>query len=89
MQYLDRLTVAELDEGSRMLKADLVSAITEKTEKRWAALGIAVYLVRRRDDRTLTLDKVRDLTPPALLAIVDEAEAGDDEADSPTEPVPA
>lgn len=49
---LDALTIAELDAGSRLLKASVVAAIAEKNEHYEKALAVVAYLHARRSDRT-------------------------------------
>lgn len=57
---LDALTIAELDAGSRLLKASVVAAVAEKSADYEKALAVVAYLHARRTDRTTP--------PPQLLA---------------------
>lgn len=56
---LERLTVAELDAGSRLLKTDLVTAIAEDRAEKWAGLAITAWLLARRDDPSALLSPYR------------------------------
>lgn len=45
---MDELTLAELDAGSRLLKASITRAITEQTVDHEKALAVVGYLVERK-----------------------------------------
>lgn len=64
---LDALTIAEIDAGSRLLRADLVGAVTQGTAQRWPALAVVAYLHARRGDPSAQLTQFRAMTPPELL----------------------
>ncbi len=55
LDLLDTLTVVELDLGSRLLKEDLVHAITAPTAGRWKGLAILAYLKAKHTDPTAKL----------------------------------
>lgn len=84
---LDQLLLAELDEGSRLLKTDMVSAISEGTVDRWQALAIAAWLLARRKDPKVKLNEFRQLRPTEVyerLDIGDDDQVDDEEAADPT-----
>lgn len=69
---LSVLTLAELDNGSRLLKADLINAITSRTEKRWEALALAAWLIERRQNPKAKLEACRQMTSAELNAFMEE-----------------
>lgn len=72
---LDRLTIAELDAGSRILKADMIVAITAKTMERAAALAILAWLLAKRVDPHAQLTTYRAMTINELVATLGITEA--------------
>ncbi len=90
---LDALTIAEIDAGSRLLRADLVGAITNGTALRWPALAVTAYLHARRTDPAAQLATYRAMTAAELTAELGMS-AGDDEdeteltGDGTGEPLP-
>lgn len=81
---LNRLTIGELDAGSRLLKTDLVTAISEHTMHKWAGLAIVAFLIDRRTDPSSQLATYRAMTPDELaetLGLVDEEEPDAEAAD--------
>lgn len=94
---LDALTVAEIDAGSRLLRADLVGAITQGTAQRWPALAIMAYLHARRTDHGAQLATYRAMTAAELSAELEglgggsageEVELEADNADGVVEAIP-
>lgn len=90
---LDQLLIAELDQGSRMLKADMVAAISRGTENRWQALAIACWLLERRKDEKAKLEPFRQLRPSELyerlgIDLDDDDQDDDEEAADPTDRTP-
>lgn len=95
---LDRLTIGELDAGSRLLKTDIVTAVAEHTMHKWAGLAIVAYLIDRRTDPTVQLATYRAMTPVELAGTLglndddpEEATADDEDpaaAPAPTTPAP-
>jgi hypothetical protein len=88
---LSVLTLAELDNGSRLIKADLIHAITAHTEKRWEAMAVAMFLLARREDPKAKLETYRQMTPTEFGEFVDERapmipDPGDDEEENPADP---
>lgn len=59
---LAELTIGEIDSGSRMLKASLVHAITERTVDYGKALAITLWLHQRREDPAAKLQPLLALT---------------------------
>lgn len=86
---IDDLTVAELDEANRRLKADALTAITEGTVDRWQAMAIVAWLIARRDDPKAQLETFRAMRPAELADQLgmgdDDKEAADDPAANPTD----
>lgn len=82
------LTLAELDSGSRLLKASIVSAITSQNEHYERALPIVVWLWARRTDRQAQLEDFRRLTWGELHDRLAELAPVVDE-EGPTAPGPA
>jgi len=85
-----KLTLAELDSGSRLLRASIVAAISTQNEHYERALPIVVWLWARRSDPTAALRSYTAMTWAELheaLAELSPKEA--DDPDSPTAPGPA
>jgi hypothetical protein len=84
------LTLAELDSGSRLLKASIVEAITARTQHYERALPIVVWLWARRTDRNAQLGDFTAMTwqqlHDRLAAMAPEASA---DPEGPTAPGPA
>lgn len=81
-----RLTLAELDEGNRRLKADVLTAIREGTVDRFKALAIVAWLLNRRDDPAAKLDDAMQLTAEEMYALMGWTDDEEDEdAADPTE----
>lgn len=93
---LDALTLAELDAGSRLLKASLVKAMSETTVDYERATVILAYLHARRTDReTKPAELLRRFeqmryseVTEYLFSLAPKGEGADDPA-GPTEPGPA
>lgn len=57
------LTLAELDSGSRLLKADFVYHLTTPgAPRKWEAVAVACWLLERRTDPTATIARYRSMT---------------------------
>lgn len=63
---LAKLTVAELDAGSRLIRGDILAAISEQTEKRWQSLAVVAYLLARRTDPAADVATFRAMTANEL-----------------------
>jgi hypothetical protein len=87
---LAALTMAELDMGSRQLRASLVASITGRTADYERALAVTAWLHARRADTTAKLAPYMRMTftelSDALAAFAPEV---DGEAAGPTPPGPA
>lgn len=88
---LDALTIAELDAGSRLLKASLVAAVAQQTPDYERALAVVGYLHARRDDRTTKPDELlRRFTAMRFSELSEHlqalAPAEDDDGSDPTGP---
>lgn len=90
---LDDLTVAELDTVSRQLKVDVIEAVGGKAGMRWAALSRVAWLWARRRDMSAQLTPFTEMTATQLGRLLglddDDAPAGDDDDENPTEPAHA
>lgn len=81
---LDELTISEIDMGSRLLRADLVGAVTEGTAQRWPALAIVAYLHARRRDPAAELATYRAMTAKELtdeLGLVNDPDDAEQDAE--------
>lgn len=77
---LERMTVAELDAASRLLKTDVVTAIADETGEKWAGLGIVAWILAKRDDPTAALSTFRAMSAGELydaLGVTEPAAAAD------------
>lgn len=82
------LTLAELDDGSRLLKASIVSAVTERNQHYERALPVVAYLYARRTDRQVRLQDFTGMTWEQLHQAIAEMAPGVEAVDSPTQPRP-
>lgn len=90
IDLLDRLTVIELDIASRILKEDIVHAITAPTAGRWRGLAVLAYMTAKKNGHPtsrvedyLALDSEQLIAELARLAgdsnlLEDLEAAGDD-----------
>jgi len=68
IDLVDSLTVKELDIASRLLKEDLVHAITAPTAGRWKGLAVLAYMTaKRQGDPTAKLSDYLDLGADELV----------------------
>lgn len=82
IDHVSRLTLNELSEGSRLVKADLLYCINYPGHvQRYEALAVAAWLIERKDDRTVKLDDYRALTADQLAPILATPEPGDEDED--------
>lgn len=89
LDLLDRLTVTELDLASRMLKEDIVQAVTQGTAGRWKGLALLAYMTAKHTDPTARLADFMALDAGDLVdtlnrlagtdALVDELDAAEAE----------
>lgn len=87
---LAALTLAELDSGSRLLKASLVAAITERNEHYERALPIVVWLWSRKVGREVKLGELQRMTWQQLHDQLAELSPDEvDDPEGPTAPGPA
>lgn len=93
---LDALTIAELDAGSRLLKASIVKAVTEGTPEYERAFAILAYLHERRVDRETKPDELlRRFTSMSFREAAEHLQtygpgaAEDADRENPTGPGPA
>lgn len=73
------LTIAELDAGSRLLKADMMTAVSTDHPARSAALAVTAWLLARRTDRAAQLNTYRAMTLSELTTQL----GLDDDVDEP------
>lgn len=78
---LAQLTITEVDSGSRLLKADLVTAITRGTVDRSKALAIVAFLHARRADPAAKLQPFVEMTYAELGDHLNELGGGDQDDD--------
>lgn len=64
---IDELTIAELDAGSRLLKGDMMTAVSTDSPNRAAAMAVTAWLLARRTDRAVQLNTYRAMTLSELL----------------------
>lgn len=81
VDLLDHLTVIELDLGSRLLKEDLVHAITAPTAGRWKGLAILAYLTAKHTDPTAKLAPYTAMQADELVAELARLAGADAAAD--------
>jgi hypothetical protein len=74
------LTIAELDAGCRLIKADMLTALTTDSPNRVAALAVSAWLLARRTDRSAQLNTYRGMTITQLRAELGDV---DDPSDEP------
>jgi hypothetical protein len=86
---LAELTLAELDAGSRLLKASIVSAITERNEHYERALPLVVWLWERRSNPKVKLAELQRLTWAQLHDHLAELAPEGADPEGPTAPGPA
>lgn len=68
VDLLDRLTVVELDIASRILKEDIVHAITAPTAGRWRGVAVMAYMLEKKNGNpTSRLDDFLGLGVEELL----------------------
>lgn len=82
---LSALTIDELNDGSRQLKASLISAVTSQNEHYEKALAVVLWLHARRAKPGTGLSEFLNLTFTELTDRLDQL--GPDE-DRPTTPAP-
>lgn len=73
---VDELTIAELDNGSRLIKTDMLTAVSTDSPARPAALAVTAWLLARRTERSAQLNTYRAMTVPQLM---DDLGLGDDD----------
>lgn len=78
---LERLTIAELDAGSRYLKTDLVTAIAEDRAEKWGGLALVAWILAKRDDPTAQLAPYREMSANDLYRALGVVEDDPDGAD--------
>ncbi len=74
----DRLTVTELDLASRMLKEDIVGAVTQGTAGRWKGLALLAYMTAKHTDPTVKLAHYMALDATELITELNRL-AGDED----------
>lgn len=91
-----KLTVGELSELSQKIKTDVVSAITDKTDKRWDALALVGWALERRErGKEADLAAWRAMTSEQLAEALGlnakgaEDDDQDDDGLDPTVPTPS
>lgn len=84
---LAALTVSELNDGSRQLRASVVAAITGQTEHYEKALAVVLWLHARRDTPGIGLTRYLELT---FTELTDElSRLGPAGEPDPTTPTPS
>lgn len=97
--FLDKLTISELGIIGRQLKADPVAVVSDESPgghpQRWEAMARCGWMLDRRRDSSVPVDRWLELSIPQLLdalaidpATVDEDRAAEQQLDdeSPTGP---
>lgn len=68
VDLVDRLTVTELDIASRILREDLVHAITAPTSGRWRGIAVLAYMTAKKNgDPTAKLDHFMAMESTELI----------------------
>lgn len=80
------LTIDELGDGSRQLKASLITAVTQGTQDYERAMAVVLWLYARRTDPGVALGKFLRLR---FIEVTDQLRALAPEADTPTTPTPS
>lgn len=83
---LAALTISELNDGSRQLKASLVAAVTQQTEHYEKALAVVLWLHTRRSDPGAGLGRFLELS---FTDLTEQLMALAPDEDRPTTPKPS